>query len=275
MQTGRLVSGGVEHPHIGCALAKLKEPRGDSPPHVLLPGPIGNTGGGMPHGQGAGYLGKSFDPLTVDADSSAASALNRTIREAFDLSGEPHGVRDRYGRSRFGRNCLRARRLIEGGSRFVTVNMFETVFNETTWDIHGSAPFSSIGCYKNEVGPNFDAAYSALLTDLYERGMLETTMVVAFGEFGRTPKTNASGGRDHHPGCWTGLFAGGPIRGGRVVGSSDSIAHAPKDRPVTPAEVVATIYDGLGIPLDSELPGPHGEPISLVDPGVEPIRELF
>jgi hypothetical protein len=153
--------------------------------------------------------------------------------------------------------------------------MFETVFNENTWDIHGSAPFSSIGCYKSEVGPKFDAAYSALLADLYDRGMLETTIVVAFGEFGRTPKLNASGGRDHHPGCWTGLFAGGPIQGGRVVGSSDAIGHAPRDRPVTPAEVVATIYDGLGIPPDANLPGPQGEPVSLVDPGVEPIRELF
>jgi hypothetical protein len=271
MQTGRLFSGGIEHPHIGSALAKLKGPRGDSPPHVLLSGPIGNTGGGMPHGQDAGYLGRAFDPLVSNADQTTVGAT----RDALDLSGEPDAVRDRYGRTRFGRDCLRARRLIERGTRFVTVNMFETVFHENTWDIHGSAPFSSIGCYKDEVGPKFDAAYSALLADLYDRGMLETTMVVAFGEFGRTPKLNASGGRDHHPGCWTGLFAGGPIQGGHVVGSSDAIGHAPKDRPVTPAEVVATIYDGLGIPPDTNLPGPQGQPIALVDPGVKPIRELF
>ena len=96
--------------------------------------------------------------------------------------------------------------------RFVTVNMFETVFNEITWDIHGSAPFSPIECYKNQVGPNFDNAYSALLEDLKNRGMLETTMVLAFGEFGRTPKINPAGGRDHHPACWTALFAGAPSR---------------------------------------------------------------
>ncbi len=142
-------------------------------------------------------------------------------------------MRDRYGRTRFGQSCLLARRLIERGVRFVTVNMFETVFNEITWDIHGSAPFSPIECYKNEVGPNFDNAYTALLEDLSRRGMLETTMVLAFGEFGRTPKINPAGGRDHHPACWTVLFAGGPIQGGRVVGASDEIGYAPKDRPVT------------------------------------------
>jgi hypothetical protein len=111
MQTGRLFSGGVEHPHVGSALAKLKGPRGDCPPHVLLSRPIGNTGGGMPHGQDAGYLGRAFDPLVSNADQATAGAT----RDALDLSGEPHAVRDRYGRTRFGRDCLRARRLIERG----------------------------------------------------------------------------------------------------------------------------------------------------------------
>jgi hypothetical protein len=170
---------------------------------------------------------------------------------------------------------LLARRLIERGVRFVTVNMFETVFNEITWDIHGSAPFSPIECYKNQVGPNFDNAYSALLEDLKNRGMLEATMVLAFGEFGRTPKINPAGGRDHHPACWTALFAGGSVKGGQVVGASDEIGYAPKDRPVTPAEIAATVYHGLGIELATELPGPQGRPMRLVDHGVEPISELF
>jgi Protein of unknown function (DUF1501) len=328
MQTGRLFTGGIEHPHYGAVVARQRGPRANMPPHVLLPRPIGPTGGNLPHGQSAGYLGKTFDPFLLDADpnergfkvpdllppdyvSAVRQSRRRSLRsaiegdlrafeasadarlldasfegayklvaspqarQAFEISAEPEALRDRYGRTRFGQSCLLARRLIERGVRFVTVNMFETVFNEITWDIHGSAPFSPIECYKNQVGPNFDNAYSALLEDLKNRGMLETTMVLAFGEFGRTPKINPAGGRDHHPACWTALFAGGSIKGGQAVGASDEIGYAPKDRPVTPAEIAATVYHGLGIDLATELPGPQGRPMRLVDHGVEPISELF
>lgn len=328
MQTGRLFTGGIEHPHYGCALSKLKGPKSETPPHVLLPKPIGPTGGNMPHGQSAGYLGKTFDPFVLNADPndkafkvpdllppdyvtavresrrrSLRAAIDGAVgafensadarlldanfegafklmsspaaRESFDLTAEPAGLRDRYGRTRFGQSCLLARRLIERGVRFVTVNMFETVFNEITWDIHGSAPFSPIECYKNEVGPNFDNAYTALLEDLSRRGMLENTMVLAFGEFGRTPKVNPAGGRDHHPACWTVLFAGGPIKGGQAVGASDDTGYSPRDRPVSSAEIAATVYQGLGISLDTELPGPQSRPLRIVDHGVDPISELF
>lgn len=328
MQTGRLFTGGIEHPHYGSVLAKLKGGRNDTPPNVLLPRPIGATGGNMPHGQNAGYLGKTFDPFVLNADpsdkafkvpdllppdyvtavrenrrrslraaidgevkafeNSADARLldanfegafrlmsSKTAREAFDLKAEPDALRDRYGRTRFGQSCLLARRLVERGVRFVTVNMFETVFNEITWDIHGSAPFSPIECYKNEVGPNFDNAYTALLEDLARRGLLETTMILAFGEFGRTPKVNPAGGRDHHPACWTVLFAGGPIRGGQAVGASDETGYAPKDRPVSTGEIAATTFHGLGISLDTDLPGPQSRPIPIVEHGVEPIGELF
>jgi hypothetical protein len=328
MQTGRLFLGGVEHPHIGCVLGKLKGPKGDVPPHVLLPRPIGNTGGNMPHGQNAGYLGKTFDPFVLNADPSDPnfrvpdmlppeylSALrvdrrkdwramvDRTVskfetsqdarlldttfhqaytlmssqkaREAFELHREPEQMREKYGLNRFGQSCLLARRLIEAGVRFVTVNMFETVFDEITWDIHGSKPFSPISCYRDLVGPMFDNAYSSLLEDLSERGLLKETMVVALGEFGRTPKVNPAGGRDHWPQCWTILMGGGPLQGGRVVGASDEIGALPKDRPTSPAEVAATIYQGLGIDLHVELPGAQGRPIPIVDRGVEPIKELF
>jgi hypothetical protein len=219
----------------------------------------------------------SADARLLEASFEGAYKLvaSPQARQAFEISAEPDAVRDRYGRTRFGQSCLLARRLIERGVRFVTVNMFETVFNEITWDIHGSAPFSPIECYKNQVGPNFDNAYSALLEDLKKRGMLETTMVLAFGEFGRTPKINPAGGRDHHPACWTALFAGGSVKGGQVVGASDEIGYAPKDRPVTPAEIAATVYHGLGIDLATELPGPQGRPMRLVDHGVEPISDLF
>jgi hypothetical protein len=295
---------------------------------VLLPRPIGNTGGNMPHGQTAGYLGKGFDPFVLNADpsdpnfrvpdmlppdyltalrvdrrrnwremidksvsefetSQDARLLDSTFhqaytlmssakaRAAFELYREPEKIREKYGMNRFGQSCLLARRLIEAGVRFVTVNMFETVFDEITWDIHGSKPFSPISCYRDLVGPMFDMAYSSLLEELSERGLLSNTMVVATGEFGRTPKINPAGGRDHWPQCWTMLMGGGPLKGGTVIGSSDEIAAAPRDLPVTPAQVAATVYKGLGIDLAVELPGAQGRPIPLVDRGVEPVRELF
>ncbi|MFN0105655.1 MAG: DUF1501 domain-containing protein [Bryobacteraceae bacterium] len=328
MQTGRLFQGGVEHPSFGCVVGKLRGPKTDVPPHVLLPRPIGATGGNMPHGHGAGYLGKGFDPFILNADpadpnfrvpdmlppdylsalrvdrrrdwrqmvdksvskfetSQEARLLDSTFhqaytlmssakaREAFELHREPEAVREKYGQNRFGQSCLLARRLIEAGVRFVTVNMFETVFDEITWDIHGSKPFSPISCYKDLVGPMFDMAYSSLLEDLSQRGLLSNTMVVGFGEFGRTPKVNPAGGRDHWPQCYTVLMGGGPLKGGTVVGSSDEIGGFPKDRPTHPGEVAATIYKGLGISLETELPGAQGRPIPIVDRGVDPIEELF
>ncbi len=328
MQTGRLFQGGIEYPHIGCVLSKLKGPKGDVPAHVLMPHPIGNTGGNMPHGQTAGFLGKTFDPFVLNADpsdpnfkvpdmlppdyiasvrvdrrrdwrqqidkavsyfesSQDAKLMDSTFhqaytlmssakaREAFDLRQEDEGVREKYGKNRFGMGCLLARRLIERDVRFVTINMFETVFNELTWDIHGSAPFTSIASMRDLLCPMFDSAFSSMVEDLDQRGLLDRTLVVATGEFGRTPKINPAGGRDHWPQCWTMLMAGGGIKGGRVIGSSDEIGAAPKDRPVTPAEVAATIYHALGISLEIDLPGPQSRPIRLVDHGVEPILDLF
>jgi len=328
MQTGRLFQGGIEYPNMGSVLAKLKGPKGDVPPHVLMPRPIGNTGGNMPHGQNAGFLGKSFDPFVLNADpsdpnfkvpdmlppdyltalrvdrrrdwremidksvsmfetSQDARLLDSTFhqaytlmssqkaREAFELHKEPQAIREKYGMNRFGQSCLLARRLVEAGVRFVTINMFETVFDEITWDIHGSKPFSPISCYRDLVGPMFDMAYSSLLDELSQRGLLSKTMVLATGEFGRTPKVNPAGGRDHWPQCWTILMAGGGIKGGQVIGSSDEIGSAPKDRPTTPAQVAATVFRGLGIDLATELPGAGNRPIPLVDRGVEPISELF
>jgi Protein of unknown function (DUF1501) len=328
MQTGRLFQAGTESPHVGSVLGYLKGPKGDIPPHVLLPRPIGNTGGNMPHGQSAGFLGKAYDPFVLGSDpadpnfkvpdllppdyltairaderrslraavdgavssfeaSPDARLLNSSFdqaytlisssnaREAFDLSKEPDELKDKYGRNRFGMSCLLARRLIEANVRFVTVNMFETVFNEITWDIHGSAPFSPIQAYRDLLGPMFDNAYASLLEDLASRGMLDNTLVVAMGEFGRTPKINPAGGRDHWPQCWTMSMAGGGVKGGQVVGASDELGAYPKDRPVPAAAVAATMMYALGIDIDKELPGPQGRPMPVVDRGVEPIKELF
>jgi hypothetical protein len=328
MQTGRLFTGGIEHPHMGCVLGYLKSQRGEVPAHVLIPKPIGRTGGNLPHGQNAGYLGKQYDPFVLNADPSdpkfkvpdllppdyissvraerrqklrdavdgALSAFEKNpqakqldenfnlayrlmsspqAREAFALEKEPAANRDRYGRTRFGQSCLMARRLIERGVRFVTINMFETVFDEITWDIHGSRPFTDITEMSKLVAPNFDQAFSTLLEDMKERGLLQNTIVTAMGEFGRTPKINPAGGRDHHPGVWTIIVGGGPIKGGRIIGESDELGYIPKTRPVTPAEVAATLYQGLGLEPHRELPGPQNRPLPLADFNVQPIKELF
>jgi hypothetical protein len=328
MQTGRLFSGGLETPHLGCVLGFLRGRRGDLPPHVVLPEKMGPTGGNLPHGQEAGFLGKQHDPFVLNADPSAqdfrvpdllppselpvvrtdrrrrlrdlvdqsvkefeSSAPARLMdssfeqayrlmtssqaREAFALEQETDALRDRYGRNRFGQSLLLARRLIERGVRFVTVNTFLTVFNEITWDIHGSVPFTSIEGMKKTVAPAFDQGVTALLEDLADRGLLQNTIVPVLAEFGRTPKINPAGGRDHWPQAWTVWLAGGGIAGGRVVGQTDETGGFPVDRPVTTAEVVATIYRSLGIDLEHLLPGPQKRPVPVVDSGVHEIRELF
>ena len=328
MQTGRLFTGGINTPHAGCALAYLRGRKSDLPAHVVLPEPMGRTGGNMPHGQDAGFLGKAHDPFALMADPSKPnfqvpdllppaqigqarldrrrrlrSIVDETVskfessgneqlldsnfeaafrlmtsaqaRDAFDLSKEPQEVRDRYGMTRFGQCCLLARRLIESGVRFVTVNTFLTVFDEITWDIHGSKPFTSIEGMRDIVSPMYDQAYSTLLEDLSERGMLGNTLVCNLQEFGRTPRVNPAGGRDHWPQCWTVHFAGGGVKGGRVVGRSDAIGGVPAERPIDPPEIVATIYRSLGLDLETTLPGPQGRPFPLVDSGKHEIRELF
>ncbi|MCA9150201.1 MAG: DUF1501 domain-containing protein, partial [Planctomycetales bacterium] len=196
-------------------------------------------------------------------------------RRAFELSEESAATRDRYGRNRFGQCCLLARRLVEAGVRFVTINTFLTVFDEITWDIHGSKPFTSIEGMRDIVAPMYDQAYSALLEDLHQRGMLDETLVTCLAEFGRTPKVNPAGGRDHWPQCFTVSFAGGGVQGGRVIGASDPIGAVPDDRPTAPPEVIATIMHSLGLDVTSHLPGPSGRPFPLVDVGYGPIRELF
>jgi hypothetical protein len=219
----------------------------------------------------------SEDARLLDNNFEAAFRLmtSREAREAFDLSKEPTEVRERYGMNRFGQCCLLARRLIEAGVRFVTINTFLTVFDEITWDIHGTKPFTSIEGMRDIVAPMYDQAYSALITDLADRGMLDDTLVCNLAEFGRTPKVNPAGGRDHWPQCFTVYFAGGGVQGGRVVGASDPIGAVPDDRPVQPGDLVATIFHSLGFNLESHLPGPAGRPFPLVDFGYKEIHELF
>jgi len=219
----------------------------------------------------------SENAALLDSNFEAAFRLMTSpqARDAFDLSKEPDKVRQRYGMHRFGQCCLLARRLIENGVRFVTINTFLTVFGETTWDIHGSKPFTSIEGMKKDVAPMYDQGYSALIEDLEQRGLLDSTLVANVAEFGRTPRVNPAGGRDHWPQCFTVYFAGGGVQGGRVVGASDPVGAVPAERPVGPPEVVATIYHSLGFDLETTLPGPNGRPFPLVDYGHHEIHELF
>ena len=303
MQTGHLFRAGYEYPHYG---AVLSQERGERvlgmPPFVVLPALLGNTGISVSHGQGAGALGARHEPFVpradhdqllrggtlltaldilqriYDASAGHPPTLRRLLsqaRKAFDLSAEKEEVRSRYGSNTFGQSCLLARRLIEHGVRLATVNMFDTVFNTISWDCHadGGALGTTLDDYRDILCPMFDRAYSALLDDLAERGLLDTTLVVAMGEFGRTPRLNPRGGRDHWPGVWSILFAGGGVAGGQIVGSSDRIGSEPRDRPVTPAEVAATIYHALSIENRTLIPGLEGRPTPLV--AAAPIAELL
>ena len=166
----------------------------------------------------------------------------------FDLSRESPAALDRYGRTRFGQSCILARRLVESGVPFVQVNWSDHVEAEEDagdggWDNH----YRNFPLMQDRQGPWLDQALSALLDDLERRGLLRSTLVVAVGEFGRTPRINDKAGRDHWEHCYSALIAGGGVQGGRIIGSSDSRAERPHDRPLTPADLAATIYHAVGI----------------------------
>lgn len=193
-----------------------------------------------------------------------------TVREAFDLNQEPSEMRDHYGRNIHGQCVLLARRLVERGVPLVSVNWHDD--GKAFWDTHGN----NFNRLRNELIPPADQALAALLDDLRHRGLLDETLIAWVGEFGRRPqisgKTDGSGGREHWPFCYSGLFAGGGIRGGTVYGSSDNHAAYPADHPTSPHDYAATILHALGVPHDQTLPDrlnrPHrvygGEPVTAV-----------
>ena len=191
-------------------------------------------------------------------------------REAFDLDSEDVKTRDRYGRSRFGQSCLLARRMVESGVPLVRVNWTRVANapNNGHWDTHTN---NSEGVRK--LMPVLDTAYSALLEDLSDRGMLEDTLVVWMAEFGRTPKINGAGGRDHWGPCFSVALAGGGVKGGVVYGSSDKLAAYPKDGRVLPQDLHATIYHSLGIPLDTEIQDGLGRPLAICRG--EPVKQIL
>lgn len=165
-------------------------------------------------------------------------ASAREVSEAFDLSREPDRLRDRYGRHSWGQSHLLARRLIEAGVRFVTTVNGPSI----SWDTHKD----NFNLLKKKLVPPMEQAFAALLDDLHDRGLLDSTLVIWMGDFGRTPTINRDVGRDHWPQCYTMVLAGGGIRGGVVYGVSDKHAAYPKDQPVTPADIHATVFTALG-----------------------------
>jgi hypothetical protein len=217
---------------------------------------------------------------TLNRDTAYARAFNLLTspeaKAAFDLNKEPDKIRDSYGRNTLGQSCLMARRLIERGTRYVTINHFDTVFSIACWDMHsnGGDLNNTYKDYENHLCPQLDQAFTALIEDLEQRGLLQETVVAVLSEFGRTPKLNNKGGRDHYPPAWTNFLCGGNIRGGQVIGSTDKIGAAPHEYPLKPPRIIASIYRGMGIDLESTyMPGPGSRPIRLID--AEPIPELF
>jgi hypothetical protein len=186
-----------------------------------------------------------------------------TAKRAFDLDLEPNRIRDLYGRNSLGQSCLLARRLIESGVHFVTVT-------DGGWDTHQDN-FRSLA---DRLLPRLDRAYAALLQDLHQRGLLDNTLVVWFGDFGRTPKVNPSAGRDHWATAGVACMGGGGIRLGEVVGATNAQAEVVVDSPVRPQDIAATIYHALGIPLNTWYRSQDGRPIELVPTG-RPVRQLI
>ncbi len=203
------------------------------------------------------FQARAFDLLTSPA-----------TQRAFRIDREPAAVRAAYGRNVYGQSVLLARRLIEAGTRVACISWAPDA--NATWDTHGQ----NFAKLKNELLPQLDAAVSSLLGDLEARGLLGRTLVAVMGEFGRTPRVNGAAGRDHWNFCYSLMLAGGGIRGGAVHGASDRIGARPSSCPVTPADVIATIYHCLGIPADLELRDRLQRPFALVPWGT-PIRELL
>lgn len=188
--------------------------------------------------------------LEVNQTQALSLVGSSIIREAFDLNRETPETRERYGRHTWGQSHLLARRLVEAGVRFVTTVNGQSII----WDTHKD----NFNRLEKSLVPPMEMAFATLLDDLVDRGLLETTLVIWMGDFGRTPIINADAGRDHWPQCYSMVLAGGGIRGGQVIGESDKIGAVPKSRPITPADIHATVFTALGY-------DPHGITYHMTD----------
>jgi hypothetical protein len=311
--TGYKPSPVLEYPSYGSVVTHLGPPRSVLPPYVAIPearsagaGFLGSewepfVTGGDPSKPQFRVRDLDFFPGVDESriarrreflaefdraqagfeasDPKSDSGFDRAYRfvtsadakKAFDLSSEPADVRARYGLRMFGQSCLLARRLVERGVPFVSVM-------NTGWDTHDGLVLQlKLGYSGAQVGvglvPTFDQGFSALISDLSERGLLDETLVIAMGEFGRTPKLNSRGGRDHWPRVFSVVLAGGGVPGGQVIGSSDRVGESPDENPVTPNDLARTIYALLGVDPDHELHTSDGRPVP-VNQGGKLIREL-
>lgn len=291
--TGYPPSPVVRYPSIGAVVGHQRQAARTSPLPSYVAVPESRS-------MGAGYLGTAWDPFvtggdpakrdfqvrdfelfadvdlqrlrrrqdflaTFDGEATDMRAYDlvtsQDAKAAFDLSAEPDAVRDRYGRRTFGQSCLLARRLVQRGVDLVTVT-------STGWDTHGNLGLQlRDGFAGATVGvglvPTFDLGFSALIEDLDRSGMLAETLVVVMGEFGRTPKINTAGGRDHWPRVFSVAMAGGGVPGGQVIGASDRVGESPVDTPVTPNDLAHTIFRLLGIDPDQLLVTADGRPVAI------------
>ena len=308
MMTGYQPLPGFAVPGYGAVVSKLKEQRSALPPYISVPAPVAYGGGGFlgaslaPFSPGGNPASKNFkvrdleppngvsferverrrslrqavdaafkkyeagNPAAEAVDNFYTSAYNlmssSDARAAFDLNGEPAKTRDAYRRDTFGQSCLLARRLVEAGVNFVTVT-------NGGWDNHNSI-FSSLPGKLNA----FDQTMATLIADLSDRGLLDTTLVIAMGEFGRTPVINRNAGRDHHSRVFSIMLAGGGVQGGQVIGASDPLGMEPAETPVRPEDLSATLYQSLGIDYNQHLESSDGVRIVL-SRGGRPIRGVL
>ena len=199
------------------------------------------------------------------------------LREAFNLSAEPDKVRDAYGRNPYGQSCLLARRLVEAGTKFVTVYFSDSIGGQKTteggWDTHGFNNTRMFPIIEQRHLPITEQSLPTLLTDLEDRGLLKDTLVVWMGEFGRTPTINKNVSRDHWPQCYTALLAGGGVKRGYVHGASDKTGSYPAEDPVKPDDLAATIYHALGIDPHTQLQTAGGRPVAASEGKVQ--TEIF
>lgn len=305
MLTGYRQIPGFEYPGFGSVVARERGWKNNIPPYVAIPSVIGEAASGYLGAEGspfsAGDPGGNYQvrditlPGNISTDRlgrrreflAAADSIVRTgkaddpvsgtdrfyqrayemvtsaqVKQAFDLNAEPEPLRNGYGQNSLGQGLLLARRLIQSGVQFVTVS-------RGGWDTHGGI-FNAL---RSQRLPELDMALSGLLSDLSDRGMLESTMVLVMGEFGRTPKLNMTGGRDHWPKVQSVFMAGGGLTGGVVVGKSNAKAEEPAERPVRPEDVAFTLFNGLGIDTNKVYHTPTGRPIRVAQEG-QVIREL-
>ena len=239
----------------------------DYSPGVLAPA-AGLTGGRLRARrallEGMGHDGPGDDSDLDDFQARAFDLLGSVAaREAFDVGAESAATRDRYGRHVFGQSTLLARRMVEAGVRLVHVNWVrhDNGKGGQGYDTHGQ----HLERAKNDLLPPTDAAFSSLVEDLDRKGLLDETLVVMMGEFGRTPRFNDAGGRDHWPHCFSVVMAGGGIKGGQAYGASDRVAAYPSADPVGPEDLLATIYDRLGVDPHSPIHDLQGRPFPLAD----------